>query len=211
LSTNKTGKTGATHPNWVGCYGNSGAINELSAIIKMKKLPYIFGLTFLIIWINSFGQDNNLNALKQFAESYKPYTDSKQIAANLPNVPDKIKSSFPSLRKTNKKELEQYLTLIFLKLYRSHLECCHQSYEIRNSITNYKIDSLKDPLIYEYNLTTKNYKPNALIEFISSDIGYTWTKKNPSLLKYYPIKKEYDIIEQIEKNIDNGIFWENKN
>jgi hypothetical protein len=29
MSDNKTGKTGATHPNWVGCYGNSGAINEL--------------------------------------------------------------------------------------------------------------------------------------------------------------------------------------
>jgi len=173
------------------------------------NLSQILLLTFLFTWTASFGQESDVIALKQYAENYKPISDSNHLIANLPVVPENITSSFPTLRQTNKKELEQYLTLIFLKLYRSHLECCHQGYEIRISKTQ-KIDSIADPLIYEYNLITKDYKPYTIIEFVSSSIGYDWTKKNPTLLIYNAIKKEYDIIKQIENNIENGIYWDNK-
>jgi hypothetical protein len=176
----------------------------------MTNLSRILILTFLFTWTSTSGQVDNVSALRQFAENYEPKNDSNQFAANLPSVPDKIKNSFPTLRQKNKKELEQYLTLIFLKIYRSHMECCHQSYELRTSKATHMIDSIGDPLIYEYNLIIKKYNPNTLIEFVPSNIGYDWTKKNPSLLKYNAIKKEYDIIKQIETNIDKGIYWDNK-
>jgi len=175
----------------------------------MTNLSRILILIFLFTWTATFGQESEVIALKQFAESYNPVTDSNLKIAKLPDIPDKIRSSFPILRQKNKKELEQYLTLIFIKLYRSHMECCHQDYEIRTSKATYMIDSIGDALIYEYNLITKNYNPNTIIEFVSSSIGYDWTKKHPSLLKYNAIKKEYDIIRQIEINIDNGIYWDN--
>ncbi|HNP34063.1 MAG TPA: hypothetical protein PKN96_12290 [Flavobacterium sp.] len=169
----------------------------------MKIHLTISALILLLICKPSFGQERDIRALKEFAEAYQPTTDKP---AKLPTLPGKIKSSLLSLRQTHNPKLEQYLTFIFIKLYRSHLECCHQSYEVRTAHSS-NIDSISDPLIYEYNLITQVYKPSDRIEMFSSSVAYDWVKKHPLLLKDIRIKREYDIIKSIEANIKKGKYW----
>jgi hypothetical protein len=169
----------------------------------VKSLLIIFILILLLTCKDFFGQESDNKTLKEFAENYKPTTDK---VAELPIVTSQIKLNLLSLRQSDKAKLEQYLTLIFIKLYRSHLECCHQSYEVRTAHSS-TIDSIVDPLVFEFNLITKVYKPTDRIEMFSSGIVYDWVKKHPTLLNDYRIKKEYKIIKSIKANIEKRTYW----
>lgn len=147
-----------------------------------------------------------LNRSKGFAEDYKPVSNTELGIALLTDIPDSIAYSFRQLRLNGNNEYVKYLTLILVKLYRTHLKCCHQGYEIRNKPRK-GIDSIADPLLYEFNLISKTFDNNKPIEFINSGIGHSWLEENKQLLKYDRLKKEY---EEIEK-IGDGILREPNN
>jgi hypothetical protein len=86
-------------------------------------------LLFVFVWLNTFGQQEATIA-KEFAKTYSPNNKPNQGPALLKSVPDSVVHAFEVLRATNEKDCEKYLTLIFLRLYRAHLECCNQSYEV---------------------------------------------------------------------------------
>ncbi|MFA7380517.1 MAG: hypothetical protein WC150_08660 [Bacteroidia bacterium] len=141
-----------------------------------------------------------------FATNYNPSGTPNSGVATLPETPDSIYQALRFVKRTQPKVFEKYLTLIFVKLYSAHLECCHQSYEVRRKSST--INKEHEPLVYEFNTLTKTFPVGKPIEFISSAIGYDYVSSNPHLLDFKPIKKQMKIIEQIHKNINEGVYWE---
>jgi hypothetical protein len=153
---------------------------------------------------NKFSNQDNLKIAKEFAESYRPDSIPNNGIDELTNIPDSVVYAFRNLN--NKEAKEKYLTLVFLKLYRAHMQCCHQLYDLRTKFSN-KIDSTTDPLLFEYNLATKQYNNNKPIEFIPSSIAKAWVDKNPYLFKYNKIKTECYKIEKVQDSILKHLYW----
>ena len=151
---------------------------------------------------------DHLKIAREFAESYKPDSiPNNNGVANVPKVADSVLIAFKSLAYQNNEAAKKYLTLIFLKLYRAHMQCCHQSYELREGSIE-KIDSIKDPLLYVFNDITKLYDHSARIEFVSSAISKNLVDSNQQLLQYDKIKLEYRKIQKVEDSIMKGLYWE---
>ena len=152
---------------------------------------------------------DNLKIARQFAEDFIPDTTMKDGFKKMNNFPDSVVKAFKAIR-SDRPNQEKYLTLLYLKILRGHLQCCHQTYELRKTsktMWNTKgIDSVADPLLYEYNFTIKMFDNNRRYEFIASSLAETWLEKNKQLLKYDKIKAEYKIIRTIETNIEKGIY-----
>lgn len=155
---------------------------------------------------DSIYHQNNLKIVRKFAEEFLPDTTIQNGMNKMNSFPDSIIKAFKELR-TDRENQEMYLTLIYLKIYRGHLQCCHQSYELRANPNPLGIDSITDPLLFEYNLITKQFDNDKPIELISSDIAYSWVDKNKRLLSFEHIKKEYTIIQTIRVNIEKGLYW----
>lgn len=154
----------------------------------------------------SFGQNKDLIIVRNFAEQYNPSFESNMGVPALGNIKNEVINAIKELRGASKVELEKYLTLIFIKLYRAHLECCHQSFELRLSDKTY-IDQNQDPLLYEFNLIIKMFKQNEMIPFISSRISYDYVMSHSYLLEYNKIKSEIKIIDRLLDKINKGIYW----
>jgi hypothetical protein len=146
----------------------------------------------------------SIKIFQTFSENFLPTRKPNSRVAMLPEVPDTVLQALRVVKKSHPKEFEKYLTLIFIKLYSAHLECCHQSYEIRKLPLSGNLDKNRDPLIYEFNILANKYVEGKPIEFISSSIGYDYVKSNPHLLGFDLIKKQVEIIEQFHKNIEQG-------
>ena len=148
---------------------------------------------------------DNLKIAKQFAETFVPDTTIQSGFNKSFTFPDSVVTAFKFLR-SDKPNQEKYLTLLYLKIYRGQLQCCHQSFELRRNLTK-GIDSILDPLLFEFNNITKFYNSNERIEMIGSGIGVVWVEKNNYLLSYDKIAQEYDTIKLIETNIEKGSYW----
>lgn len=142
-----------------------------------------------------------LKRAKKFAEEYNPISNSELGIALLTNVPDSIVYSFKQLRVRGNKEHVKYLVLVLVKVYRTHLKCCHQGYELRNKPYSLGIDSISDPLLYEFNKVSKIFDPVNRIEFINSGFWQTWLENNKHLLEYDKLRKEYQEVEKIGDGI----------
>ncbi len=149
---------------------------------------------------------SNSEIVKEFAESFKPNKESNKGVERLNNIPLNVIQSFNELRTSHKSDYEKYLTLIFVKLYSSHLQCCHQSYEIRNSIQT--IDTVQDALVYEFGKMTNFFTSDKRIEFLSSGMVENWVNQNPRFLTYELINKEMDTIKKMNENIKKDIYWD---
>ncbi len=147
-----------------------------------------------------FGQVTDLMLVKAFAENYAPNRDSP---AQLENVPAEVARAFENLRNSDPSSCEKYLALVFVKLYRSHLECCNQSYELRTKPSS-GIDKTADPLLFVFNSITKMFDASKTIEFISSEMPYEWVKVHSYLLNDPSIKKEVSIIKMKQAEILKG-------
>lgn len=140
-------------------------------------------------------QSSSETVLRTFAENYSPSKEKGEIYPSLPNIDSSVRKAIYSLDKAS----EKYLTLILLKLYHSQLKCCNQSYELRKN-NAFQIDSLRDPLIYEFVKITNLYPLNTSREMlIHSGIGYEWVKKHPEILKYKPVGEAYLEIRKLSK------------
>ena len=153
-----------------------------------------------------FGSLKSLEIFKDFALNYSPTRKPNSGVAVLPEPSDSVLGAIEILKTSQPKEFEKYLTLIFVKLYSAHLECCHQSYEIRRQPPD-GLDKKKDPLVCEFNDLTGKFTDKKRIEFISSHIGYDYVMTHKYLLDFEPIKNHVDIIEQVQKNIEKGVYW----
>ncbi len=106
---------------------------------------------------------NNLNIVKQFVEEFLPDTIIQNGMRKMNTFPDSVVKAFKALR-LNRQKQEKYLTLLYLKIYRGHLQCCYQSFELRKKPNIIGIDSIADPLLFEYNLITKQFNSKSRIE-----------------------------------------------
>lgn len=147
----------------------------------------------------------SLETFKEFALNYNPTRKPNSGVAMLPEPTDPVLKAIETLKISQPKEFEKYLTLIFVKLYSAHLECCQQSYEIRKQPPG-GLDKVKDPLAYEFNDLIKKYSYKKPIEFISSSIGFEYVQSHRYLLDFEPIKKHIEIIEQVHKKIEDGKY-----
>lgn len=148
----------------------------------------------------------SLEIFKNFSVAFSPSRKPNSGVAMTPESSDSVLTAIDNLKISQPKEFEKYLILIFVKLYSAHLECCHQSYDIRRQLGG-GLDKEKDPLIYELNELTKMFPEKKQIEFFSSGLVYDYIKNHKYLLDFEPIKNQVEIIEQIQKNIEEGVYW----
>jgi hypothetical protein len=155
---------------------------------------------------NAFEYQNHLEVVKKFATNFQPDSLPYDHIGTLGNPPDSVVYAFKALRQLDTVSHKRYLTVIFLKLYLDHLRCCHQSYEIRSE-SNAPIDSVADPLAYEYLLATRFFNTTQSIEMLNSGIGDTYLEKNTDLLKYNDIKNLKKQIEAVGDSIVMHLYW----
>lgn len=137
---------------------------------------------------------SSLERLRLFAIGYKPYGEPPQ---QIPSISEELRMDIVESIKADPIASEKYLTLILLKLYNAHLECCNQSYELRK---NFTLDSLQTPILYWFLEITEIYEADKMIEFIPSSIAYEWVVKNPKLIEDKFIKHEIKLIKKKKKN-----------
>jgi hypothetical protein len=155
---------------------------------------------------NRYSKQNDLKVARLYAKNYQPDSSSYRGIGKLENIPDSVVQAFKVIRRTDTASHERFLTLIFLKLYLDHLRCCHQSYEVRNN-PGRSIDSVADPLLYEFIVSTRLFDFTEHVEFVSSAIGETWVSKNPALLGYPEIKEVVSKMRPVEDSIAKGLYW----
>ena len=146
---------------------------------------------------------NSLAIFKDFSENYSPAPILG--VAKLPDLPNDVLSAMRVVKSSQPEEFEKYLTLIFVKLYSAHLECCHQSYELRKQNPR-GIDPDRDPLVYEFNTLSNYFPTDKPVEFIPSSIGFDYVESHPYLLEFEPIKKHIELINGVHKNMESGTY-----
>ena len=174
------------------CYGLLPVRTLLSAML-------------LIVCLVGKSQPDDLQIARNFAEGFEPCKDG---VARLSNVSASVVSTFSRLMHSDPVVCDELLTLIFLKIHRSHLDCCNQSYELRvvpSSPTG--IDQASDPLLYQFNCLSSLFKDGKPIEFFPSSMVTSWVKKNLHLKKFEPIRVEMLRIDRLNKRISEGQPW----
>ncbi len=138
------------------------------------------------IWFSKdFYIKKNYNSLKEFAQEFNDNF-------RLPIINNNIKNDIINLRYSDKHELEKYISLVLLKVYKSHLICCSQGYDIGSGYHDQ--DSLFRPLQYEF-YKFSEYKRH---EGLHSGVIYEWVQKNNSLLADSLIQNEINEIDKIK-------------
>ena len=102
----------------------------------------------------------------------------------------------------NNQKYEEHLVLIFAKVLRYHLDCCHQSYELR--IKNTQSITSEDPLVFELMTLTDRYTIDTPVELLTSAVVLEILAEKPELLNYEPLRKEFQKISEIRKKIEEG-------
>jgi hypothetical protein len=141
-----------------------------------------------------------------FAMNFQPDSSAYEGIGKLRNVPDSVVKAFKTIRTTNNATHDKWLAVIFLKVYLDHLRCCHQGYELRTNPAN-KVDSVEDPLLYEFVSSTKLFDLNKRIEFINSGTAESWVTETPSLLSEPEVKTILAQIKPVQDSIAKGLYW----
>lgn len=112
----------------------------------------------------------------------------------LPRINNNIKRDIINLRNNNKHDIEKYISLILLKVYKSHLTCCKQSYDIGTG--SHTSDSIFKPIQYEFYQFSKYERPEAL----PSSAIYEWVLEQTILKKDSLIQVEINAIDNLKTN-----------
>lgn len=157
----------------------------------MRKTCIVIVFSFFITDLHADSIDSCTNKIRKFAEEYSPNASMNES----PVIPPLLSSDLVyCLDKITEKDKQIYVTLIFLKIYRAHLQCCNQSYDLRD---NEPLDSVHTKLLWVFlSLNKLEYDLTKPIEFIPSSIAYDFVNKNLHLLRYDSIKKEYSFIKR---------------
>jgi len=153
----------------------------------------------------SFLHQNHLKVAKNFAFDFQPDSFPYEGIGKLGYIPDSVLYAFKTLRNVDTLSHKFFLTIIVLKLELDHIRCCHQSYELRSKIG--LIDSLADPLVYEYILATNLFDTRKPIESVTSALASNYVIKNKYLLENPEIKKLLNKMKPVEDSIMKGQYW----
>ena len=149
-----------------------------------------------------------VNYVKTYSENFNPTREPNKGIAILPTLPDSILTSFKVIRTNRTKDYEKYLSLIFIKIYSAHMECCQQGYNLQKQKESFsKTNQKEEPLLFAFNNLTGFFSNNKPVEFINSAYGFNYVKDNPHLLQNQEIKKHFDIILKVQENIEKGVYW----
>src|SRR5215203_1271350 len=74
----------------------------------------------------------SLDAIRKFAEKYEPRSSDAQTIPSAPEPNEKLSKALDDVSRTQTREHEKYIVLIFLKLDRFQIEHFKQRYEIGN-------------------------------------------------------------------------------
>jgi len=155
---------------------------------------------------NNYQKDLAISIASTFAMNFKPDSFPYQEIGNVGKVPDSVVKAFKTLRAADTAAHDKWLALIFLKLYLDHLRCCYQGYELRTNSVN-GVDSIADPLLYDFLISTKLVDVTQRTEFINSGIADSWITENPSSLNDPEIKNIMVQIKPVQDSIANGLYW----
>lgn len=134
--------------------------------------------------------------LKKIVNDFNPHKSGTERVPTLPILTDSVRNILYKACAQSPKEAKDYLTLMLLKLYYSHLDCCNQSYMLNQGTT--EIDSLAKPILYEF-LRLSNINDPKLIYELYSDIAYDLVKKNCRRVRFKPILSEVKKIDLLIK------------
>ncbi len=127
---------------------------------------------------------------RDYAESYEPKSTKRQAIPYPPALEGKVSQAISNLANSQSREHEKYVVLVFLRLYRFHIENFKQSYELGRD----------NPLTKEFfRLAGEDNYQKA--EFMPSYLASNYVEKNPELLKYPLIEKEMKRIEKAGEEI----------
>jgi hypothetical protein len=131
---------------------------------------------------------------KKFVLEFVPDTSIEDGMTRY-EIPESVVNSLKQMRIEPENQLN-YLSIYFLKVYRGHITCCHQGFELRNyfDVKSVPIDSLKDPFLFEFNSLTNVFPRFQTTEFINSSLVYDYISKHRNLLKNNEIKREYELV-----------------
>ncbi len=178
----------AIQSNWSFDGGSAPQKLLIRYMVKMKKYIFMLALLFQALCSQSYA-NTALIDLQYFAESYEPASQENAVIPMPPVPPLGVESALEYMKNTNSRDHEKYVVLIFIKLYRFHIENFHQSYELRE-----KWGEVNNPLLSEFcRLGDLNCKDT---EFLSSSIAEDWMKKARKYDKYKNIVTELKRIEK---------------
>lgn len=102
-------------------------------------------------------------------------------------------------------EVEKFIVVVLLKLYKSHLLCCRQSYDVR---PNVEYTAFTQPIFYYFtklanlsDLSTGDVVDNINCGPVTSADAYCYVAQNKRLLKYHSIRYEYNQISKMLRHI----------
>lgn len=147
---------------------------------------------------------SKIKLLRHYADNYNPKSILTEDTVNvaMPPLPDTlISNTINYIWVRDSSEVEKCIVVILLKLYKSHLICCKQSYDIR---PNGEYNNISNPIFYYFTRLAGlcDLSKGDMIDYIncgpitSSEI-YDYVFANKRLLKYKPILKEYNHITDI--------------
>ncbi|MEP7147270.1 MAG: hypothetical protein ABI857_00100 [Acidobacteriota bacterium] len=136
---------------------------------------------------------NDLATLKKYAEAYEPKSGREVIPS--PPIPnDRISEIIAKASKSNSRDHEAFIILIFLRLSRFQIEHFRQRYELGRD----------NPLTREfYRLIGEN--DYARREIMLAYLADNYVEKNPELLNYPLIDAEMQRIDMAGKKIENEL------
>lgn len=137
---------------------------------------------------------NDIAVVKEYAEDYEPKFTEQAVIPSPPEPNEKVLQAISNLRNNGNQEYEKYIMLIYLRLYRFHVENFRQSYELGRD----------NPLTKEFfEIIKSNDYQKA--EMIPSSLAKNCVEENPELLKYGLIEKEMKRIKKAEEKIQKDL------
>src|SRR5688572_25531870 len=135
----------------------------------------------------------DLDNLKRYAESYEPKSTKDQIIPSPPFIDEPVLRALKGLSDSQSREHEKYIVLIFLRIYRFHIEHFSQGYDLSEPPGN--------PLTQEFFRLIGHQKA----EMDHSALAVDWVEENPELLEYPLIKSELVRIVKARKRVEAAL------
>lgn len=161
-----------------------------------------FFILFLILsnsYIVLAKKDSCLVQFKKIAEDFNTHYIEKDSSI----IPDVFIYSKTQRKimlraiKMDKKEAENFVMLILLKVYKSQLECCKMGYNLAVSGCKKEYNTI----VYLFIKMSKFCNMNSKMDctYISSTVPYNWVKSHQEYFSYSSIQIELDNIEKLNQ------------
>lgn len=181
--------------------------------MKHEPMAIRTTLALLFLFVTSCEQKltgQDVERAHQLATSYATQYVHPAGPVGVERAPDPVVDAFQLLEKEDQETCTKLLELIFLRAYHAHLECCHQSYELRTGRSFSGIDELADPLLAQFVRCCQANGTIPSYEFLSSELSFEFARKVPDLLGDPLIKAEYEEILLLHERIKSGEFWKDQ-